>query len=126
MARTYKLDSVIEMDGKDVETYGQPYWCTTTDDDKALMFNIKGSYIPQPGDTVSYEESLNKQSKKGTDYLFLKKVSKYLGEQETLPEPIGDVSHDTPSKKAEDIAMQLDRIERKLDKALTIMIGDDL
>lgn len=53
--------------------YGQIWWSQTHDSDKPVMFNLMSGTVGD-GAVISFEESINKQSAKGTDYLRLRKV----------------------------------------------------
>lgn len=53
--------------------YGQTWWSDSHDSDKPLMFNLMTGEVGD-GAVISFEESVNKQSAKGTDYLRLRKV----------------------------------------------------
>lgn len=92
MAFTYKLDSVQKLGNFD-EKYGQAYWCTSTDEAKALKFNSQNQEI-RAGDTISAEESVNKRSVKGTDYLQLRKVKVAGQVNESAPAQTMSVSGD--------------------------------
>lgn len=68
-----KLSKVSKLGDKDPK-YGQKFWCEVTDSLTPVMFNSNSDF--QAGDTISYEESENKTTKKNTPYLLLKKVKK--------------------------------------------------
>jgi hypothetical protein len=55
------------------EKYGQTFWSETHDSDKPVMFNLMSGTVGD-GAVIEFEESLNKTSAKGTDYLRLRKV----------------------------------------------------
>lgn len=102
---TYKLDKVTKMGDMDAK-YGQSYWAESSSELKPLKFNSMNENI-KVGDTITAEESANRRSGKGTDYLQLRKV-KVEGAQ-TAPQG----------------SSQLDRIEKKLDKLISTLNGQD-
>lgn len=67
--------------GERSEKYGQRWWGKTNESLNPISFNSQSEF--QVGDEITYEESEQKTSKKGTVYLQLKKVKKV---QSTLPE----------------------------------------
>lgn len=108
---TYKLDKVKKMGEMDPK-YGQTYWCESSSELKPLKFNSMNGDITE-GVTINAEESMNKRSAAGNDYLQLRKVT------------IADGSTPAPVKLADGVvSTQLGRIEQKLDQILKAM-GED-
>lgn len=68
--------------------YGQTWWSKTHDSDKPVMFNLMSGTVGD-GAVISFEESVNKQSAKGTEYLRLRKVKVETGGQSN-PTPTKD------------------------------------
>lgn len=56
------------------EKYGQRYWGHVHDSDYEVSFNLMNPVNIEPGDTLDFEEKVIKESKKGKEYLFLRKV----------------------------------------------------
>lgn len=79
----YKLDKVNKLGEYDA-TYGQKYWCASVDAELTLSFNSQNQDV-MAGDTIEAEETSNKRSTKGTDYLQLKKVKVIDSIQEKPP-----------------------------------------
>lgn len=70
-----KLTSVNKLGEKDSK-YGQKYWAEVNDSLTPISFNSQSDF--RVDDEITYEESARKVSKKGTEYLQLKKVKKVL------------------------------------------------
>lgn len=68
----YKLKSPKKMGERHAE-YGQTWWSDTPDSPKPLMFNLMSGEVGD-GAVIEFEESVNKTSAKGTEYLRLRKV----------------------------------------------------
>lgn len=109
MAFTYTLTKVNKL-GQFDETYGQRYWAEIKEELRPVMFNSKSQNIVE-GDKLTCEETLNKRSNKGVDYLQLKKV-----QLDSVPQ-----TSITPSSIT--IEERLERMERKIDQLLGIDEG---
>lgn len=106
--------------GQRDETYGQAFWCEVSEDLKPVKFNTTTYHQFVPGDKITCEESLNKRSIKGKDYLQLKKVQ-LVGESQ--PQGSYESQQDTQPQVRQPSAgihEQLNRMEYKLDKLLSI------
>lgn len=68
----YKLKDPKPMGERD-DKYGQTFWSETYDAGKPVMFNLMSGSVGD-GAVIEFEESLNKTSAKGTEYLRLRKV----------------------------------------------------
>lgn len=68
----YKLKNPKPMGDRD-EKYGQTWWSETHDAGKPVMFNLMSGTVGD-GAVIEFEESVNKTSAKGTEYLRLRKV----------------------------------------------------
>lgn len=68
----FTITSASKMGEPDPQ-YGQSYWANAQGVDTPLMFSTNKEV--QEGATISCEESVNKTSKKGQEYLLLRKVS---------------------------------------------------
>lgn len=71
-----KINPLGEHDPK----YGQRYWGYTEDSEMPISFNLMTPVDIPEGATLEFEERTIKESKKGTEYLFLKKVKVVGGE----------------------------------------------
>lgn len=115
----YTISEIAKLGTKD-EKYGQRWWGKVTEDLKPISFNVmEGEF--QTGDRISFEESLNKRSQKGVDFLQLKKVRR--AEQNQLGTNIAETGTTMKFPTITSVASggvheQLDRIEAKLDKLL--------
>lgn len=69
------LEEISKLGDKDPK-WGQKYWGKATNEDTEvyIMFSSRSEF--SVGDQISYEESEQKESGKGTPYLALKKVKK--------------------------------------------------
>jgi len=113
------------------EKYGQGWWGDVNEDLKPVKFNtMNQSATFAAGDVISYDESVNKRSTKGTDYLQLRKVQVVSKNPTQAPEtaqvaPPQSVaqSRHYPEVPPSSSHAQLDRIEQKLDKLLGIDEG---
>lgn len=108
MSFTYTLTKADKLGSFD-ETYGQIYWCESKEELKPLKFNSKSQDIAV-GDVITCEESLNKRSTKGVDYLQLRKIQV---ERKGAPAASKDA-------QANNIMRVLARIEAKVDQLLGI------
>lgn len=119
MAFEYTLDKVNKLGDYD-DTYGQRYWCESPDEEKPISFNIHEDIgIDENAPTVSItaEERVEKQSKKGTVYYQLKKVKISGSPGNNVPTDTR-ATQGSGSPQSATAVSQLDRIEAKLDKLL--------
>lgn len=115
-----KISKLGERDPK----YGQTYWAEVRESDFPIMFNSSSSFVSE-GQALVAEEQEKKISKKGSEYLRLKKVK--LAETEakepTKAEPkpelvaghfnlimrkLNDIHNDIKTLKGEDIVVDPD------------------
>ena len=85
--------------------YGTRYWGSVHDSDMPVSFNLMNPVEINDGATLEFEEKVIKESKKGTEYFFLRKV-KVEGNaiQTSIPAPT-----------------DLTSIHEKLDKILSLL-----
>ncbi len=136
MSFQYTLTKASKMGDRD-EKYGQGWWCEVAEDLKPFKFNTMSDTEFKPGDSITCEETMNKRSTKGTDYLSGKKVqlvgSQNIGQPQT-PYVAQRPSQSTSSQYTPRVEQpqpgiheQLDRIEQKLDQLLgndTQLVGE--
>lgn len=113
MSKTFTFSKLGKMGTMD-EKYGQTYWAEVNEQITPVKFNSMNPDIKDT-DTIEAEEILLKTSGKGIEYHQLKKVKVVLPPegQKMMEAQLADATKPpTPS--------QLDRIEQKLDKLLSL------
>lgn len=123
----YLLEKADKLGDYD-EKFGQRYWCKAQGVDLPLSFNSQRQDI-KAGDLIQAEESVNKRSAKGTDYLQLRKVKPVFG-QPASGQPASAPSSalsSTPSSAqprtgGDELLATVKRIEAKLDR----LLGDEV
>lgn len=114
MIKLNKVNKLGEPDNK----FGQKFWAET--DEIPVMFSSHQAF--NDGDTITYEDSENRTSGKGTKYLLLKKVKKlqgsvekpndvFLGGEGKKPQALNDID---PLTEILDLARENNRILKKL------------
>lgn len=116
MSFSFKLDKVNKLGDFD-DTYGQRYWCASVDSELPLSFNTQNQDV-MAGDTIEAQESTNKRSTKGTDYLQLKKVQVTASIQAKPSKPPEPSQTSLPDSFTETDRAQLQRVEDGINQLL--------
>lgn len=69
----YTAKKIVPL-GKFDETYGQRYWGSVEEAEMPVSFNLMKPINISEGAELEFEEKVIKESKKGTEYMFLRKV----------------------------------------------------
>lgn len=118
----YLLEKADKLGDYD-EKFGQRYWCKAQGADLPLSFNSQRQDI-KAGDLIQAEESVNKRSAKGTDYLQLRKVKPVFGQpaSDGASAPSSAPSSAQPRTGGDELLATVKRIEAKLDR----LLGDEV
>src|ERR1700761_341255 len=115
MSFQYTLAEVNKM-GENDPTYGQTYWTKSTEEIRPLKFNSRNTDITV-GMSIIAEETVNKRSTKGIDYLQLKKVQVL---QENPSEPRYVAQEEAPSVGYDKFKQQGESMQERVASGPTI------